>query len=83
MGSPHEGSIRRPIAPWANALTTELHLAAPSTGKTQHNIRAQKNTQKMTNKQNTIKNENKINPQPSKKPNQNPHPSKQQITQHM
>ena len=30
MGPPHEGSIRRPIAPWANALTTELHLA-PST----------------------------------------------------
>ena len=27
MGSPHEGSIRRPIAPRANALTTELHLA--------------------------------------------------------
>ena len=27
MGSPHEGSIRRPIAPWANALTTELHIA--------------------------------------------------------
>ena len=27
MGLPHEGSIRRPIAPWANALTTELHLA--------------------------------------------------------
>ena len=27
MGSPHEGSIRRPIAPWANALTTELHFA--------------------------------------------------------
>ena len=25
MGSPHEGSIRRPIAPWANALTTEQH----------------------------------------------------------
>ena len=24
----HEGSIRRLIAPWANALTTELHLAA-------------------------------------------------------
>ena len=23
----HEGSIGRPIAPWANALTTELHLA--------------------------------------------------------
>ena len=29
MGSPHEGSIRRPIAPWANALTTELHIAPP------------------------------------------------------
>ena len=27
MGPLHEGSIRRPIAPWANALTTELHLA--------------------------------------------------------
>ena len=27
MGSPHEGLIRRFIAPWANALTTELHLA--------------------------------------------------------
>ena len=27
MGSPHEGSIRRLIAPWLNALTTELHLA--------------------------------------------------------
>ena len=27
MGPPHEGSIRRPIAPWMNALTTELHLA--------------------------------------------------------
>ena len=27
MCPPHEGSIRRPIAPWANALTTELHLA--------------------------------------------------------
>ena len=27
MGSPHEGSIRQPIAPRANALTTELHLA--------------------------------------------------------
>ena len=27
MASPHEGSIRQPIAPWANALTTELHLA--------------------------------------------------------
>ena len=27
MGPPHEGSIWRPIAPWANALTTELYLA--------------------------------------------------------
>ena len=27
MGPPHEGSIRRPIAPWANALITELRLA--------------------------------------------------------
>ena len=27
ISSPHEGSIRRPIAPWANALTTELHPA--------------------------------------------------------
>ena len=27
MSPPHEGSIRRPIASWANALTTELHLA--------------------------------------------------------
>ena len=25
MGPPHEGSIRRSIAPWANALTTELY----------------------------------------------------------
>ena len=31
MGPPHEGSIRRPIAPWANALTTELHLAPKMT----------------------------------------------------
>ena len=27
MGPPHEGSIQRPIAPWANALTAEPHLA--------------------------------------------------------
>ena len=27
MGPHHEGSIRRPIASWANALTTELHVA--------------------------------------------------------
>ena len=26
MGSPHEGSIRRPIAPWANALTIVLNV---------------------------------------------------------
>ena len=26
----HEGSIRRPIAPWVNTLTTELHLAPSS-----------------------------------------------------
>ena len=26
-GPPHEGSIRRPIVPWAKDLTTELHLA--------------------------------------------------------
>ena len=26
MGSTHEESIRWPIAPWANALTTEIHL---------------------------------------------------------
>ena len=25
MGPPHEGSIRRPIAPWVNALTIILH----------------------------------------------------------
>ena len=30
MGPPHEGSIRRPITPWVNALTTELHLAPHS-----------------------------------------------------
>ena len=33
MGSPHEGLIRRPIAPRANALTTELHLAPSQTNK--------------------------------------------------
>ena len=27
---PHEGPIRRPIAPWANTLTTELHLTRNS-----------------------------------------------------
>ena len=33
MGPPLEGSIRRPIAPWANTLTTELHLAPSLLGK--------------------------------------------------
>ena len=28
MGPPHEGSIRRPIAQWAKALSTELHIAS-------------------------------------------------------
>ena len=32
MGPHHEGSIRRPIAPWANVLTTKLH----SVNKAQH-----------------------------------------------
>ena len=27
MGPTHEGLIQRPIVPWVNALTTELHLA--------------------------------------------------------
>ena len=27
MGPPHEGSILRPIAPWANARTTDVDLA--------------------------------------------------------
>ena len=31
MGPPHEGLIRRPIARWANTLTTELHLAPGKT----------------------------------------------------
>ena len=30
MGPPHEGSIWWPIAPWVNALTTELHLTPQS-----------------------------------------------------
>ena len=30
MGPSHEGSIWRPMAPWANTLTTELHLAPPN-----------------------------------------------------
>ena len=35
MCSPHEGSIRWPIAPWA--LTTELHLAPSKYNKAQNN----------------------------------------------
>ena len=34
MGPPHEGSIRQPIVPWANTLTTELHLAPSQAIKT-------------------------------------------------
>ena len=37
MGPPHEGSIRRPIQPWVNALTTELHLA-PIKYSVVHNV---------------------------------------------
>ena len=40
MGPPHEGSIRRPIAPWANALTTELHLS-PVYNKTAYMVKDQ------------------------------------------
>ena len=38
MGPPHEGSIQRPIAPWVNALTTELHLAPTTCQRNQNNI---------------------------------------------
>ena len=38
MGPPHEGSIRQPIAPWANALTTELHLAPVRDGAQNSNV---------------------------------------------
>ena len=31
MGPPHEGSIWRPIVPWANTLTMELHLTPHQT----------------------------------------------------
>ena len=30
MGPLHEGSIRRPIAPWTNALTTESYISLPT-----------------------------------------------------
>ena len=36
MDPPHEGSIRWHIAPWANALTTELHLAPQASAV--HNV---------------------------------------------
>ena len=36
MGPPHEGLIQQPIAPWANALTTELHLAPYHEGMLSH-----------------------------------------------
>ena len=39
MGPPHEGSIRRPIAPLANALTMELHLAPHNTTVTRQKWR--------------------------------------------
>ena len=42
MGPPHEGSIRRPIAPWANALTTELHLASATDTRRCLSLRAVK-----------------------------------------
>ena len=38
MGPPHEGSIWRPITPWANALTTELHLTPCISSTTLRNI---------------------------------------------
>ena len=37
-GPPHEGSIRQPFAPWANALTKELHLAPSVSFKTNFQI---------------------------------------------
>ena len=40
MGPPHEGSIRRPIAPRANALTTELHLALAGTRNNSSMVRS-------------------------------------------
>ena len=42
MGPPHEGSIPRPIAPWANVLTTELHLTCEF-NNTQQSINAVSN----------------------------------------
>ena len=42
MGPPHEGSIRWPFAPWANALTTELHLATESECDTRSNLKSRR-----------------------------------------
>ena len=42
MGPPHEGSIWRPITPWANTLTMEIHLApaiSRRTVKNSHGLR--------------------------------------------
>ena len=47
MGSPHEGSIWRPIAPWVNALTTELHLAPLNHGTTSRSTLSNKFSYKM------------------------------------
>ena len=38
----HEGSIRRPIAPWANALATELHLAPWRIDPTTHSTMSER-----------------------------------------
>ena len=39
MGPPHEGSIRRPIAPWANRSTSELRPAPTDKDATQEQNR--------------------------------------------
>ena len=48
----HEGSIRRPIAPWTNALTTELHLAPwridPTTHRTMNECSYHRATSRST-----------------------------------
>ena len=55
MGQSHEGSIRRPIAPWANALTTELHLAPHTHTHTHTNTHKKKQTTKTTTNNNNNK----------------------------
>ena len=47
MGPPHEGWIRRPIAPWANSLTMELHLAPKLEKIYQYLFNVYKNKQKI------------------------------------